>query len=1094
MALSSKLEEQVGPETRMRGEKLFIRNKVTILAGGPRRVRASVSGPPRGVVCLSLAPSALKGSCTCAAYQKDHKPCQHVWATILMAVAQDHLDADEAEARRYEHDERVDVVSRPKKAAAKKEQAKKGHPVVRKPRTPSWKEGFAQLQRDLTRGPSVRAPAAWPAENEIVYVIDLAVAPTSGLVLDVGVRHRNADGEVSEPVAHRLSLAQLSHLPDLADRQILTTLEGAGGISSAFGGGSPYDFTETRYAFPQALIDVLLPVICRTGRCLLQRPHASEMTVLRWDEGGAWDFWLCARPAEDGYRLTAELRRGEERVPLSEPLMLLAAGLVFWPDRVGSLRVAGAFDWIATFRRHDAFAVRAEEVDAFLADLFKLPRLPNLDFPEELRVQEVTVAPKPRLLVKPPPQPHYGRRVLHGELSFEYEGEVVAAKAPGWHLFVPGRRLLVRRAPEAESAALERLLALRFKQSYSYYGQGRTLELTTKYLAGVVRTLLAEGWHVEAEGKLYRKPGNFQIEVTSNIDWFELHGKVDFEGRSASLPELLAALRRGDGYVTLDDGTLGMLPEEWLRKYGTLASLGEKDGDTLRFKRTQAGLLDALLAAQPEATCDAVFTKVRDELRSFAGIEAADAPPGFTGELRGYQRDGLGWLLFLQRFGFGGCLADDMGLGKTVQVLALLETRRALRAGPEEARPGPSLVVVPRSLIFNWKQEATRFAPQLRVLDQTGSERARDATAFADADVVLTTYGTLRRDVHFLKDVAFDYCILDEAQSIKNASSESAKAARLLRGTHRLAMSGTPVENHLGELWSLFEFLNPGMLGSASVFQLTAGRTPEPETRELLARALRPFILRRTKEQVAKDLPAKTEQTIYCELEDVQRKRYDELRNHYRLSLLQRVEREGMQRATMSILEALLRLRQAACHPGLIDPKKKAESSAKLEALLPQLEELIAEGHKVLVFSQFVQMLHIVRDRLDEAGLVYEYLDGQTRDRQARVEHFQTDPACKLFLISLKAGGLGLNLTAASYVFLLDPWWNPAVEAQAIDRTHRIGQERPVFAYRLIARGTVEEKILELQRSKRDLADAIINADNGLVRNLTREDLELLLS
>ena len=457
--------------------------------------------------------------------------------------------------------------------------------------------------------------------------------------------------------------------------------------------------------------------------------------------------------------------------------------------------------------------------------------------------------------------------------------------------------------------------------------------------------------------------------------------------------------------------------------------------------------------------------------------------------MRGYQREGLGWLRFLQAFGFGGCLADDMGLGKTVQVLALL-------AGRVAEQPGrPSLVVVPKSLVFNWAEEAARFAPGLRVLKHVGIERRKTAERFDDYDVILTTYGTLRRDILTLKDHTFDYCILDEAQAIKNASGESAKATRLLKADHRLALSGTPIENHLGELWSMFEFLNPGMLGSASVFRLGAGgQAADPDARALLARALRPFILRRTKAQVARDLPEKLEQTLFVELEPAQRKLYDELRDHYRQSLLARVERDGINRAKIQVLEALLRLRQAACHPGLIDKKQADAPSAKLDALLPQLTEVLEEGHKALVFSQFTSLLALVRNRLDADGIPYEYLDGRTRDRAAKVEHFQNDPDCKLFLVSLKAGGLGLNLTAAEYVFLLDPWWNPAVEAQAIDRAHRIGQTRPVFAYRLIARDTVEEKVLELQRTKRELADAIITAGNALIRDLGREDLELLLS
>jgi SNF2 family DNA or RNA helicase len=590
------------------------------------------------------------------------------------------------------------------------------------------------------------------------------------------------------------------------------------------------------------------------------------------------------------------------------------------------------------------------------------------------------------------------------------------------------------------------------------------------------------------DGSTVRSHATLDLEITSGVDWFDLHGKADFGGVSAELPELLRALARRETMVQLGDGTFGVLPEEWLQRFGGLAALGTAHNHLLRFHRTQAGLLDALLAAQPAIRIDETFARFREKLRAFGGVRSADQPAGFRGELRHYQKDGLGWMHFLREFDFGGCLADDMGVGKTAQVLALLETRRALRADGETI--GPSLVVVPKSLVFNWKQEAERFTPQLRVLDYTGI--GRNAKDVALWDLVVTTYGTLRQDAVELSGIEFDYVVLDEAQAIKNASTASAKAARLLRAKHRIAMSGTPVENHIGELWSLFEFLNPGMLGAVSAFKNL--RNPDLEQRAMLARALRPFILRRTKEQVAAELPAKTEQTLYCEMEPEQRKLYDELRAHYRNTLLHRVQREGMARSKMHILEALLRLRQAACHPGLIDQKRADGASGKTELLLAQLREVLDEGHKALVFSQFTSLLAILREHLEAERIPYEYLDGATRDRQERVEHFQSDRACPLFLISLKAGGLGLNLTAADYVFLLDPWWNPAIEAQAIDRTHRIGQTKPVFAYRLIARDSIEEKVLELQKTKRDLASAIVTADNSLIGGLQREDLELLLS
>jgi SNF2 family DNA or RNA helicase len=678
----------------------------------------------------------------------------------------------------------------------------------------------------------------------------------------------------------------------------------------------------------------------------------------------------------------------------------------------------------------------------------------------------------------------WGDENFEGRFLLDYGRGWTEDTGGGRGLWIPEDRVYVLRDEEAENGARQLLDSMGVKAVDPQSGVRR---LPMRAMPRVVRELLHAGWHVEAEGKAFRRPGATRVDVSSGIDWFELRGEVDYGGATATLPQLLAALRRGDTMVRLGDGTFGLLPEEWLARFAPLAGLGASETDHLRFRRNQAGLLDALLAAQPEVRVDEVFAQVREKMRGFRGVEAAAQPPGFVGQLRDYQCEGLGWMAFLREFGFGGCLADDMGVGKTAQVLATLEARRA------EGK-GPSLVVAPKSLMFNWRAEAAKFTPQLRVLEHTGLDR--DMDLIGHHDLILTTYGTLIRDAAQIARMEFDYLVLDEAQAVKNANTATAKAVRLLRGSHRLALSGTPVENHLGELWSLFEFLNPGMLGEAKLLKMAGGlaRNPSEESRRLLSHALRPFILRRTKQQVARELPAKTEQTIFCELEPAQRKQYDELRRHYRESLLQRVQANGLARSKMHVLEALLRLRQAACHPGLLDTKRSEEPSAKLDVLLDQLDELREEGHKALVFSQFTSLLAIVRSRLDEAGVKYEYLDGQTRDRQAHVEAFQNDPSVGLFLISLKAGGLGLNLTAAEYVFLLDPWWNPAVEAQAVDRTHRIGQTRPVFAYRLIARDTVEEKVLELQKSKRDLADAILGEDNSLIRDLKKEDLEMLLS
>jgi superfamily II DNA or RNA helicase len=1108
----------VSKRTRERGRDYFVSGKVKVIEGSAWHVDATFRGERSYDVELFRERDAIEAWCSCPSCENSFEPCEHIWATLLAAEAGGYLlgdgrrtvrqlsliapdDEDNFEDKEWYGTPQRFSTGRPRNDFAN------STPRSRQPRqtTQAWKQTLSRLHSTLKQTPAIRS-AALPPGHELVYVVDKpASLAGNGLVLEVATRNRKKDGQWGKPKGRRFAPDEIAHLPESVDRQAMAIL--AGGRehrSSYYYDPGYYETAPARFLLTHALSEALLPLLCGTGRCLLRESEPDDaMRPLHWDDAGSWEFWLTVTPDNTGksYTIAGELRRAGERLALETPRLLLSGGLVFWEDRVAPLLDFGAFEWIALLRQQRTVPVPAKQKEEFLAELLRLPDLPRLDLSEDLRYQEVTPAPRPYLKIKRRDNRSWisnrDQNWLFGELSFEYEGHVVPARSPVRNVFEPDKRRLLLRDPVAERSFEAKLEQVGFHRR-TVYGQGEVLELLARNLPTAARALLLEGWRVEAEGKLYRQAGDFRIEVTSGIDWFELHGGVSFGGQEVPLPTLLAALRRGEDLVPLGDGSFGLLPEEWLKKYVTLAGVGTPEGDHLRFRRTQVGLLDVLLAEQPEARVDKRFERARERLRQFQGIGPADPSAWFQGQLRGYQRDGLGWLHFLREFGFGGCLADDMGLGKTVQVLALLEARRALRAAARKRRrPPPSLVVVPRSLVFNWKQEAARFAPKLRVLDHTGIGRGKPGEQFDDCDVILTTYGTLRRDIVDLKDYHFDYAILDEAQAIKNASSQSAKAARLIHAEHRLALSGTPIENHLGELWSLFEFLNPGMLGKAAEVGNTGLglRNAGEETRSLLAKALRPFILRRTKAQVAKDLPEKSEQTIYCDLEPAQRKLYDELRAHYRNTLLGRVARDGIKKSKIQILEALLRLRQAACHPGLIDKAKRSgESSAKLDVLLPQLREVFDEGHKTLVFSQFTSMLAIVKKRLDEEAIPYAYLDGRTRDRQARVQQFQDDPNCKVFLISLKAGGLGLNLTAADYIFLLDPWWNPAVESQAIDRAHRIGQTRPVFAYRLIARDTVEEKVLQLQAQKRALADSIINADNSLIRDLGREELELLLS
>jgi superfamily II DNA or RNA helicase len=1103
MSWVGRLEHHISPQSLTRGRHYVRCGGVKIVRGSADRVDAKVQGGGRRSVVIYLDGDAVVASCSCSHYLAANL-CKHIGAALLAADAAGHLGRiGEIENPYIETELDHDGIGGLDEPAAGDDSGLIWNPGARYLRPPaakpapaeSWKQHLAALRSGATAQP------AEPQEDKrrIVYAVDLTQSRMSGgLVVQAAVRRMKKDGEWGRPAFQESSIYEISRL-DPEDRRMIALLTGSRDVYSSYGSYDSSSYAPARHRLQFGAYETLIPMLCATGRLYLKADASAaswdESRKLEWDAGEPWRLRIAVEreQAAAAYVVQGVLEREAERRSLAEP-DLLVPGLAFFPDRAARFDDRGAFRWATLLRdNQNRLTIPVSQRADFLREIAQFPALPPMELPEELRIETRSLEAAPELKVRPLPNSSWSsaRRKLTGEVIFDYGGVKVREADPAIGVRDPRRRVYFRRDPEGESAALARLTGAGFRRAQSW--ETHRWELTPSRLPAAVRALVAEGWRVDAEGKLYRRAGGFQLSVSSGIDWFELGGRADFEGQPVEMPQLLKAIARGEQSVRLGDGTYGLLPEEWLKRYRSVAAFGKSQDGRLRFERHQAGLLDALLASEPEVAFDEGFLRVRQEMAGFAGVRAADASPAFNGRLRDYQRDGLGWLHFLRRFGFGGCLADDMGLGKTVQVLALLDSL---------AREGRhlTLIVAPRSLIFNWKQEAERFTPHLRVLDHTGAERRHRWDDIGAHDIVLTTYGTLRRDAPLLMEIPFDTVILDEAQAIKNASTEAAKAARLLKARHRLALTGTPVENRLADLWSLFEFLNPGLLGSASVFRgYAASRNGEAEGSageplHVLSQALRPFILRRKKEQVARELPAKTEQTIYCELEAEQRRLYDELRAHYRDALLGRIDKAGIEKSRMQILEALLRLRQAACHPGLIDRDRSGEPAAKLDSLIPQLLELIEGGRKALVFSQFTSFLAILRERLDREKAVYEYLDGQTRDRQERVRRFQEDAACPLFLISLKAGGLGLNLTAAEYVFLLDPWWNPAVEAQAIDRSHRIGQSRHVFAYRVIARDTVEEKILELQKTKREIADAIITADNSVLASLTRENIELLLS
>lgn len=1096
MSLSDLLTRDFPAAARLRGDHYANIGRVRIVRATTDEVDAIATGSDEYRVRLTRSGDAhitITAACDCPYFADKFVPCKHMWAVLRVADRKGLLKGP-ADARAISAT--LELIDMDGLIPELPDAVLPPQPVGSAPRVADAAGDFVnELRGGAT---SATAPAPFRYEGgELLYIFDVptTLSWSGDLALEVMWRKRKKDGEWSIPKTARVAARELHLFPE-ADREVLARLVGATPtVAPAWTSYAPTNGDGASwFALPRVTLIALTELIASTGRSFVRVRHGEDPHPVEWDDR-PWRFRPIVDAGSDGTHVDGVFERltpPAESLAVHEPVLVLSRGLLFTRDSVARLERSCDFSLIAALRRTGPVDVPAGKQSG-LAEGLARAGVPAEQLPDALRVATVEMTPRPRLSLRRS-STSSGR--LRADMSFDYDGFLQGAGGARV-VFDAERRRMITRNLEAEAAALRRLDAVGFAPYLDGVSRNTVWEVGIHQLMSVVRALTGEGWHVSAEGRVYQSPKRVNMTVTSGIDWFDLTATVEFGDETIPLADVLTALRRREVMVRLGNGTVGLLPDDWLKRYGPLAATGEITEDGLRFKPSQAALLDVLLAAQAEhggVTIDDTFAKARQRLHDFDRVRDAEPPPTFQGTLRPYQREGLGWLQFLRQFSFGGCLADDMGLGKTIMVLALLEQ---LRTTPleDESQRRPSLIVVPRSLVHNWHSEAAKFAPGLRVLDYSGATRSRLVEPVRDVDIILSTYGTLRRDVEHLRTMEFEYVILDESQAIKNSSTVAAKAVRLLRARHRLALSGTPIENHLGELWSLFDFLNPGLLGTAAVFQGSTGMMrPDAETLASMARGLRPFILRRTKEQVASDLPRRTEQTLVCDLDTKQRNFYNSVRAHYRQSLLTRVDRDGLAKSKMHILEALLRLRQAACHPGLVDKTKEDDPSAKLDLLVPRLIEIAESGHKALVFSQFTSLLALLRRRLADTGLAYEYLDGRTRDRKRRVERFQSDPLCPLFLISLKAGGVGLNLTAAGYVFLLDPWWNPAVEAQAIDRAHRIGQTREVFAYRLIAKDTVEEKVVELQQSKRALADAILSADAGGITGITREELAALLS
>ena len=807
---------------------------------------------------------------------------------------------------------------------------------------------------------------------------------------------------------------------------------------------------------------------------------------------------LRFQQVRDGYLLVPSLVTPAGNVDLDGQVVILTANPMYLLYQQTLYRLESelpAVFWSNFFRIYQQLEIPSGEIDEFIR-LYLPHILPVLDWEnlgEHISQRSIPLSEKRIEFAEEESHLNIQVHFVYGEYAFPaYPATERSLARDGEEIF------MIPRAIDEENAAR------RFLEEHGLIYRNGYWQIATDYyimdwMRQVVPRLEKAGFRVVGEERLnrfrvHRQVPQLQFAVKTLPDGLQVRYQFRLGRKAIEIPDLFRQIAAQKRYLRLKDGSHVYLPPEMREQILRLTHLVDLKGSSGRFTLPMAGLavLKELDDLHARIHLDEPGLQQLEAYRRFRHIQAIEPPRQLQTQLRDYQRHGLDWLYFLHQFRFGGILADDMGLGKTVQVIALLAKLKE-----NGQLKHPALVVVPLTLIFNWWEELERFAPQLQVLCYQGtrSERAKLVNQLEAFDVVIASYGVVLQDQEGLRSKHFDYLILDESQKVKNPQTKTHRALARFKVPHRLALTGTPVENSPVDLWAQFNILNPGLLGNLSQFKqryVEVSAELAQERLESLQRIIYPFILRRTKQEVEKELPPLTEVVQHVEMTELQRQIYQQWLDRFREEIFGALDGQNLSRAGIKIVEALTYLRQIACHPAILEQEVPLDESGKVQLLADMVEDLIAQGHKILIFSQFVRFLGLIRRLFDQRGWRYEYLDGSVRNRAEHIHRFQSRPDIPAFLISLKAGGLGLNLTAADYVIHLDPWWNPAVEQQATDRAHRIGQNKRVFVYKYIVKDSVEEKILTLQERKKELFHQLITSDRGLIKNLTREDLELI--
>lgn len=1099
------LRRLLGARTFLRGLEYFRRRVVDDISvanmSASGVVRASDSEPYP--VLVELTPDGIKSQCSCPAFMKSGQHCKHV-AALLISI-RDHARGGK---ERREPMQQTSMMPQTAHAGGDglKRVRRRGERRVR----PSSMHHSQHQPMSQGNSASNAGPSSTPQQNYVMPAQEAtarqtgigAWLPPEGAFGPRRVEFRLhvrqgaltvtvLDAEARIPILPSVALAwqALYPTPDRDALRILARLES---------GNPRHPAVDVRGEDVAELLPVLEGQKVLLEPALMQLRFGDDFLRPRFDletvggdtiivkasferandkrrfsllQGGwfeGWPGWYIDTQEGIARRIDkrvspAAMRRllrsptiGE---PMSELVRVIMQGLPKIALEVGAelpelRQIADVVDWVPTFRMRAGGSLVEAHVSLFAA---------YGDTEIQVRADGIT----PPVLIQPPLEGNKRARCVRVDIA-------------------------------AQQDAAAKLLALGLRTDES--GQGFTAngDAAIRFWSDGLAELPDE-WDLFVpedlvDTQIRHKPLGVFAKVTSGMDWLNVKLSFESEGMAVDRDELRRCLAEGKRYVRLEDGSFAPFDPDAIRNMlDREIELLTAAGKSGKLPLAHAGRVQELLQHATGSQLAPSTRELFQKLSNIESIESTKKPRALKATLRPYQEAGLSWLKFIHDIGSGGVLADDMGLGKTVQTIALL------LAVKQEEKKVSALIVAPTSVVLNWERELSRFSPTLSVALWHGADRKDQIEEVKNAEVIITSYALLRRDEEFLSQLDLTYAILDEAQHIKNPMSATAAAAKRLKAKKRLALTGTPIENRLSEIWSIFDFVSPGLLGSLDKFEARFSRpidSGDYKAAQRLRMAIHPFILRRTKQEVAKDLPEKIEMDQITDLTGDQRVTYHQVAREVRAQVLGEVERVGVAKSQLQILAGITRLRQAACDPRLLGlPREFSdEDSGKLVALRELISNAVEGGHKVLVFSQFVMMLKIIERALKDDGVTYEYLDGQTKDRMEHVERFQNDPSVPVFLISLKAGGTGLNLTAADTVIHFDPWWNPAVEQQATDRAHRIGQSKVVSVYRLVAAGTIEEKILQLKAKKRELVASVLSEDAGGAKKLTKADIEELFS